>query len=124
MGNAAARGAYRGVELHAAPPRLLQHLTCRQHVAEPADRGMLDAQMNDVRYAAGVRQGSCEFVQRCIRCCLVLSDREGMWCRPEQAIEQHVAGTAVEVVSLRDAIFQLHVDVHPQPACAGRRGGG
>ena len=38
----------------------------------------------------------------------------------EQAVEQHVAGGAVEVIGVVHPLFELDVDVHPELACAGR----
>ena len=82
---------------------------------------MVGAEMNDVRPASLVRERSGEALQRRIRRRLVLAHRKGMQGRAEQAVEQHVAGGAVEIVGVVYPFFELDVDVHPELARAGRR---
>ena len=98
---------------------LLHHLVGGEDVAEPAERRMVDAEMNHVRLASLVGERSGEALQRRIRRCLVLTGRKGMHRRAEQPVEQHVAGGAVESVGVVHPLFELDVDVHPELPRAG-----
>ena len=50
---------------------------------------------------------------------LVLAQGKRMQRRAEQPVEQQVAGSAVESAGVDDALFELDVDVHPEPASPG-----
>ena len=104
----------------AALARLLRYLAGGNDVAEPSERRMGDPEMNDVGPAAGSGQRSGKILQGSIRRFLVFTNGKGMQRRAQQAVEQHVAGAAVEVVGLFHALLELNVDVHAELACAGR----
>ena len=124
VGECAPRGAYHRVEPETLRPRLLHHLVGGDDVAEPAERRMIDAEMNHVRLAALGRERPGEVLQRRIRRGLILSDRKRMQRRAEQPVEQHVAGGAVEIVGGRPRALRAECGC---PSRAGahrpRRGG-
>ena len=122
MGERAARGAHHRVEPQAPGPRLLHRLVGGDDIAEPAERRMLDAKMDHIRLAALVGERLGEAIERRIRRRLVLPGRKRMQCRPEQPVDQHVAGGAIEIVGVVHPLFELNVDIHPELARAG--GGG
>ena len=121
MGEPAARGADHRVEPGAELPGLRRQLLGCQDVAEPAERRMPGGGMNEVRPAALVGQRPGAPLQRRVGRRLVLAHGERAERRAEQPVNQQVARGAVERAGVVDALFELDVRVHPEPA---RPGGG
>ena len=120
MGERAARGADHRVEPDAERPGLRRHLLGSQDVAEPAERRMPGGGVNNVGPAALIREYPGAPLQRRVGRRLVLAHGKRMQRRAEQPAEQQVAGSAVASVGVGDALFELDVDVHPEPASPGR----
>ena len=120
VGEPAPRSADHCIEPEASRPRLLHDLVGGHHVTEPAERGMVGAEMDHVRLAPLLGERPGETFQRRIRRRLVLAERKGVQRCAEEAVEQHVAGGAVEGVGVVHPLFELYVDVHPELARPGR----
>ena len=121
MGERAARGADHHVESDAEGRGLRHHLRRGDDVAEPPERRVPGCGVNHVRPPALVGESPREALQRRVRPRLVLADGKRMQRCAEQAAQQQVARSAVEVTGLVDAFFELDVHVHPELAGAGRR---
>ena len=81
---------------------------------------MVGAEVDHVRLASLVGERLGETFQRRIRRRLVLAERKGVQRCAEEAVEQHVAGGAVQVVGVVHPFLELYVDVHAELARPGR----
>ena len=81
---------------------------------------MPGGRMDHVRAAALVGQRPGAPFQRCVGRRLVLAHGERTQRRAEQLVEQQVARSAVEGAGAVDALFELAVRVHAEPARPGR----